>query len=122
MWSTKRRQDAPDLPKKTMAKTTLGRTFTGNGGTVYRPSMFVTVTLPSYGRVDRTTGVPEHPDRYDYQSAARDAIHFSRLLDRLVQNLRRVAGSTCSTSPPSSHSGGWLRTRTLQSGARLRGR
>jgi len=90
--STKRRQDAPNLPKKTMAKTTLGQTFTGNGGTVYRPSMFVTVTLPSYGRVDRTTGVPVHPDRYDYQGAARDAIHFSRLLDRLVQNLRRVAG------------------------------
>jgi hypothetical protein len=90
--STKRRQDAPDLPKRAMAKTTLGRTFTGNGGTVYRPSMFLTVTLPSYGRVDRTTGAPVHPDRYDYWRAARDALHFSRLLDRLVQNLRRVAG------------------------------
>ena len=90
--STKRRQDAPDLPKKAMSKTTLGRTFTGNGGTVYRPSMFVTVTLPSYGRVHRTTGVPVDPGTYDYQRAARDAIHFSRLLDRLVQNLRRVAG------------------------------
>jgi hypothetical protein len=90
--STKRRQDAPNLPKKEMAKTTLGRTFTGNGGIVYRPSMFVTVTLPSYGRVDSRTGVPVYPDRYDYRAAARDAIHFSRLLDRLVQNLRRVAG------------------------------
>ncbi len=90
--STKRRQDAPDLPKKVMAKTTLGRTFTSNGGTVYRPSMFVTVTLPSYGRVHRSTGVPVDPGSYDYQRAARDAIHFSRLLDRLVQNLRRVAG------------------------------
>jgi hypothetical protein len=90
--STRRRQDAPDLPKKQMAKTTLGRTFTGNGGTVYRPSMFVTVTLPSYGRVQKGTGVPVHADRYDYQAAARDAIHFPRLLDRLVQNLRRVAG------------------------------
>lgn len=90
--STRRRQDAPELPKKQMAKTTLGRTFTGNGGTVYRPSMFVTVTLPSYGRVDSKTGVPVNAGRYDYQGAARDAIHFSRLLDRLVQNLRRVAG------------------------------
>jgi len=90
--STKRRQDAPDLPKKAMAKTTLGRTFPGNGGTVYRPSMFLTVTLPSYGRVDRTTGAPVNPGTYDYRSAARDALHFSRLLDRLVQNLRRVAG------------------------------
>jgi hypothetical protein len=90
--STRRRQDAPDLPKKARAKTTLGRAFTGNGGVVYRPSMIVTVTLPSYGRVGRATGVPVYPDRYDYRSAARDAIHFSRLLDRLVQNLRRVAG------------------------------
>jgi hypothetical protein len=90
--TTRRRQDAPDLPKKAMAKTTLGRTFTGPGGTVYRPSMFVTVTLPSYGRVDRKTGVPTDPGRYDYRRAARDAIHFSRLLDRLVQNPRRVAG------------------------------
>ncbi len=79
-------------PSGSGRKTTLGQTFTGNGGTVYRPSMFVTVTLPSYGRVDRTTGVPVNPDRYNYRGAARDAIHFSRLLDRLVQNLRRVAG------------------------------
>jgi len=89
--STRRRQDAPDLPKREMAKTTVGQTFTGNDGKVYRPSMFVTVTLPGYGRVDGN-GVPVDPARYDYKRAARDAIHFPRLLDRLVQNLRRVAG------------------------------
>ncbi len=89
--STRRRQDAPDLPKRTMAKTTVGQTFPGNNGKVYRPSMFVTVTLPGYGRVDGN-GVPLDPSRYDYRRAARDAIHFPKLLDRLVQNLRRVAG------------------------------
>ncbi|GLY19380.1 helitron helicase-like domain-containing protein [Kineosporia rhizophila] len=89
--STRRRQDAPDLPKRTMAKTTVGQTFPGNDGKVYRPSMFVTVTLPGYGRVDGN-GVPLDPARYDYRRAARDAIHFPKLLDRLVQNLRRVAG------------------------------
>ena len=90
--STRRRQDAPDLPKKQMARTTLGRTFTGNSGSVYRPSMFVTLTLPSYGRVDPKTGAPVNPGRYDYRSAARDALHFGKLIDRFVQNLRRVAG------------------------------
>jgi hypothetical protein len=78
--STRRRQDTPDLPRREMAATTLGRTFTGNGGAIYRPSMFVTVTLPSYGRVHRTTGAPLDPATYDYARAARDAIHFPRLL------------------------------------------
>ena len=89
--STRRRQDAPDLPKREMTATTLGRTFTGNDGTIFRPSMFLTVTLPSYGRV-RSDGTPANPNTYDYRQAARDAIAFPRLLDRLVQNLRRVAG------------------------------
>ncbi|WP_460783736.1 replication initiator, partial [Nonomuraea fastidiosa] len=88
--STRRRQDAPDLPKRKMAATTLGRTFTAPDGRVYRPSMFITLTLPSYGKV--RDGVPLDPDTYDYRRAARDALHFSKLIDRFVQNLRRVAG------------------------------
>ena len=32
---------------------TIGRTFTAPDGKVWRPSMFITLTLPSYGRVDR---------------------------------------------------------------------
>ncbi|NAS25377.1 replication initiation protein [Herbidospora sp. NEAU-GS84] len=87
--STRRRQDAPDLPKRKMAATTLGRVFEANGKT-FRPSMFLTLTLPSYGRV--RDGVPVDPDAYDYSRAARDALHFSKLVDRFVQNLRRVAG------------------------------
>ncbi|WP_157248517.1 replication initiator [Nonomuraea typhae] len=88
--STKRRQDAPDLPKRRMVKTTLGRTFEAPDGNVYRPSLFVTLTLPSYGRV--RNGAPVDPDAYEYRRAARDALHFSKLVDRFVQNLRRVAG------------------------------
>ncbi|MEU8104590.1 replication initiator [Nonomuraea muscovyensis] len=83
--STKRRQDAPDLPKRKMTNTTLGRTYNG-----FRPSLFVTLTLPSYGKV--SNGSPVDPDAYDYRRAARDALHFSKLVDRFVQNLRRVAG------------------------------
>ncbi|MDQ1295113.1 MAG: hypothetical protein QG608_2998, partial [Actinomycetota bacterium] len=89
--STRRRQDAPDLPRCPMANTTVGRAFTGRDGTVFRPSLFLTVTLDTYGRVTGE-GTPLDPDTYDYVRAARDAICFSRLLDRLVQNLRRVAG------------------------------
>ncbi|GAA2219880.1 hypothetical protein GCM10009850_121500 [Nonomuraea monospora] len=88
--STKRRQDAPDLPKRKMASTTLGRTFESADGRTYRPSLFVTLTLPSYSKV--MNGAPVDPDTYDYVRAARDALHFSKLVDRFVQNLRRVAG------------------------------
>jgi hypothetical protein len=88
--STRRRQDAPDLPKRARQNTTLGRTFTGSEGKVYRPSMFVTLTLPSYGKV--RDGAPVDPASYDYARAARDALHFAKLVDRFVQNLRRVAG------------------------------
>jgi hypothetical protein len=49
------------------------------------------VMAPSYGRV-HGVGTPVHPDGYDYQAAARDAVHFPRLLDRSWQNLRRAEG------------------------------
>jgi hypothetical protein len=89
--STRRRQDAPDLPSMPMAATTLGRVYETAEGKRFRPSMFVTLTLPSYGRI-RPDGTPEDPASYDYDRAARDAIVFGRLVDRFVQNLRRVAG------------------------------
>jgi hypothetical protein len=54
--------------------------------------MFVTLTLPSYGKVIPGRGVPVHPGRYDYRGAALDALHFPKLVDRWVQNLRRGAG------------------------------
>ncbi|WP_440070395.1 replication initiator [Streptosporangium sp. OZ121] len=90
--STRRRQDAPDLPKRAKQDTTLGRTFIAPDGRVYRPSLFVTLTLPSYGKIRSGLGVPVDPSTYDYAAAARDALHFSKLVDRFVQNLRRVAG------------------------------
>jgi hypothetical protein len=57
----------------------------------YRPSTFLTLTLDSYGRVDNE-GAAVDPDRYDYQRAARDAIHFPALIDRFWQNTRRCVG------------------------------
>jgi len=90
--STRRRGDVADLPVRPVETRTVGRSFTARDGKVYRPSMFITLTLPSYGRVVRGEGVPVDPGRYDYRRAALDAMHFSKLVDRWVQNLRRGAG------------------------------
>lgn len=49
--------------------------------------MFVTLTCPSYGPV-RDDSTPVDPVTYDYESAARDALHFAELFDRFIQNLR----------------------------------
>ena len=89
--STRRRQDAPDLPRRKVERRTVGKTYTAPDGTTYRPSMWLTLTLDSYGPV-RPDGTPLNPDRYDYRRAAWDAVHFPRLLDRFWQNLRRCEG------------------------------
>ena len=89
--STRRRQDTPDLPKLPVEDRTIGRTFTTPSGKTFRPSMFATFTMPSYGRV-RSDGTPVDPTRYDYRRAALDAMHFPKLIDRLWQNLRRSVG------------------------------
>ncbi len=68
----------------------MGQVFTAPDGKEYRPSMFLTLTLGSYGAV--RDGVPVDPSRYDYRRAALDAIHFPKLVDRFWQNLRRCAG------------------------------
>jgi hypothetical protein len=89
--STRRRQDAPDLPRRPVEPRTVGRVYQAPDGTPWRPSLFLTLTLPSYGRV-HGDGTPADPDTYDYRHAAWDAIHFPRLLDRFWQNLRRAEG------------------------------
>ncbi|MEU7811478.1 replication initiator [Pseudonocardia sp. NPDC049154] len=85
--TTRRRQDAPDLPRRPVENRTVGEVFGGK----YRPSTFLTLTLDSYGRVDGD-GAALDPDSYDYRRAARDAIHFPRLVDRFWQNTRRCVG------------------------------
>lgn len=90
--STRRLAGMPDLPQRPWEDRTVGTVFTAPGGNTYRPSMFVTLILDSYGKVRRGRGVPVRPDRYDYRRAALDALHFSKLMDRWFQNLRRSAG------------------------------
>jgi hypothetical protein len=89
--STRRRQDAPPLPKRAVDSRTVGKTYTTPDGKTFRPSLFITLTCPSYGRVT-SQGTPVDPAAYDYTSAARDALHFAALFDRFMQNLRRFTG------------------------------
>ena len=89
--STRRRQDAPDLPRRKISPRTVGKTYTAPDGKTFRPSLFVTLTCPSYGRIGED-GAPTDPSSYDYGSAARDALAFAALFDRFIQNLRRYVG------------------------------
>ncbi len=89
--STRRRRDTPDLPRRKIAARTVGKTYTTPDGKTFRPSQFVTLTCPSYGKV-REDGTPADPDSYDYTRAARDALHFAAPFDRFIQNLRRFLG------------------------------
>ena len=89
--STRRRQDAPDLPRRKISPRTVGKTYTAPDGKTFRPSLFVTLTCPSYGRVGED-GTPADPAAYDYDRAARDALTFAALFDRFIQNLRRYLG------------------------------
>ena len=86
--STRRRQDAPDLPRRKVSPRTADTTHTTPDGTTSRPSMFVTPTYPSYGRISEQ-GVPADPESDQYDRAARDALAFAALSGRFIQNLRR---------------------------------
>jgi hypothetical protein len=88
--STRRRDDVPSLPRKPAEDRTVGRVFTAPSGKEYRPSMFLTLTMPSYGAV--RDGVPLDPATYDYRRAALDGLHFAKLAGRFWENLRRCAG------------------------------
>src|SRR5271165_1123329 len=89
--STRRRQDAPDLPRRKVSPRTVGKTYTTPDGKTFRPSLFLTLTCPSYGRVGED-GAPADPSSYNYDQAARDALAFAALFDRFIQNLRRYLG------------------------------
>jgi len=89
--STRRRQDAAPLPRRPVSDRTVGKTYTAPDGKTFRPSLFVTLTCPSYGRASED-GAPAESDTYDYRRAARDALHFAALFDRFIQNLRRLVG------------------------------
>ena len=80
--STRRLPQFPPLPVAPMERRTVGRELTSPTGETYRPSTFLTLTLPSYGPV-HADGTPRDPESYDYRRAALDALHFAKLMDRL---------------------------------------
>jgi len=113
--STKRRQDAPALPRRRVENRTVGRIYRSRAGKQHQPSMILTVTLGSFGPVhtgkrmrrgqllpctcgtlhgerDPLLGTPVDPDTYDYREHALALIFFGQLLDRFWQNYRRMAG------------------------------
>jgi hypothetical protein len=61
--STRRRQDSPDLPKRKIGPRTIGKTYTAPDGKTFRPSLFVTLTCPGYGRVGEN-GAPADPETW----------------------------------------------------------
>jgi hypothetical protein len=112
--STRRRDDANELPRQPVDPKTIGRVYVGRDGRPHLQSTLVTTTLPSYGDVhsanrragrilpcacgqlhaqdDERIGTPVDPSSYDYRQAALDAICFPKVTDRFWQNLRRAAG------------------------------
>jgi len=120
--STKRRQDAEPLPRRPVNSRTIGKTYTAPDGKTFRPSLFLTLTCPSYGKVT-SDGTPADPDGYDYPRAARDALHFAALFDRFIQNLMGTWQATATGSPGANPSGGdggtcGSRSMPVQNGAR----
>jgi len=109
--STRRRQDAPALPRRAIGPRTTGKVYTAPGGKMFRPSMFLTLTLDSYGRV-LEDGTPANRETYDYRRAARDAIHFARWLTGSSRTCAASSATTCSILPPSNRNGDWRRTPT----------
>src|ERR1700761_5976978 len=81
----------PPPPRRKVTPRTVGKTYTAPDGKTFRPSLFVTLTWPSYGRVGQD-GATADPAAYDYDRAARDALTFAALFDRFIQNLRRYLG------------------------------
>jgi hypothetical protein len=60
----------------------VGKTYTAPDGKIFRPSLFVTPTCPSYGRVGEDRA-PADPAACEYDRAARDALaFFAALFDR----------------------------------------
>ena len=60
--STRRRQDAPDLPRRKVTPRTVGKTYTAPDGKTFRPSHVRHADLPRYGRVGED-GAPADPGR-----------------------------------------------------------
>ena len=73
-----------------MTPRTVGKTYTAPDGKTFRPSMFITLTCPSYGRVLRRH--PRRPRQLRLHRGRPGRADFAALFDRFIQNLRRFLG------------------------------
>ena len=90
--STRRRQDAPDLPTPQGQPAHLGQDLHRAGRQDLPPVPVRHPDLPVLRPGRPPTACPVDPARYDYDQAARDALTFAALFDRFIQNLRRYLG------------------------------
>ena len=106
--TTRRRQDAAPLPRRKVAARTVGKVYDDSRtARRFRPSMFLTLTCPSYGRV-REDGTPGRPGRLRLHRAQPATRCTSRRCS--TGSSRTFAASsamTCSTSRRSSRNGDW---------------
>ena len=89
--STRRRQDAPDLPRRKIDPATVGKTYTAAGRQDVPAVDVPHPDLPQLRPGPRTAPRPTRPPTTTPR-AARDALHFAALFDRFIQNLRRFLG------------------------------
>ena len=114
--STRRRQDTPDLPRRPVEPRTVGKTYTAPDGTTYRPSMFLTFTCDSYGKVG-PDGTPADPAATTTSEPPATRCTSPRCSTGSSRTCAAWSATTSSTSPPSSRSDGWLPTSMLRSAA-----
>jgi hypothetical protein len=109
--STRRRQDAPDLPRREISPRTTGRVYTASNGKTYRPSMFLTLTCDSYGKVG-DDGTPSIQTATTTSAPPATRSTFPRCSTGSFRTYAATSATTFSTSPPSNPSAAWPRTRT----------
>ena len=114
--STRRRQDAPDLPPAAgpAAHPRAGLHRTGRHRT---PPVDVADHDPRLVRTRTTDGSPVDPRAYDYQRAAWDAITFPDCWTASGRTCAGASAGTSSTPDASSRNGVSPHTRTSRSGA-----
>ena len=114
--TTRRRQDAAPLPRRKIVARTVGKTYTAPDGKRFRPSMFVTLTCPSYGRSAKTVPPPTRPPT---TTSVRPATRCTSRRCSTGSSKTCAASSVtrCSISRPSSRNGDWPRISIWPCGA-----
>ena len=115
--STRRRQDAPDLPRGKVSKRTVGRTYAAPDGKTFRPSMFLTLTCPTATAGSATTARRSTRARTTIGGRRGTRCTSPRCSTGSCRTCAASSARTCSTSPPSNRNDGSRRTCTSRCAA-----